>query len=205
MDGFATTALIRQGEGTQRRVPIIALTAHEAKSCREPCLRAGMNDILSKPYSLQECAELLLRWVEPTRVPPVDKSPSFPQASSHDNVLSLIDAKAVADLRQLRGAGRVDLYTELVGLFQTASRDAAVQLQTALQQRNLPAAGAVCHKFAASAANVGALVFARELRRLETTCAQGDHASARHKCDTLVAALPALIDELLRNQLRESA
>jgi CheY-like chemotaxis protein len=35
MDGFSTTALIRQREGQVRRVPIVALTAHDAAGYRE--------------------------------------------------------------------------------------------------------------------------------------------------------------------------
>ena len=63
MDGFATTALIRQREGSVRRVPIVALTAHDAAGYRETCIEAGMDDLLSKPYTLPECAQLLRRWI----------------------------------------------------------------------------------------------------------------------------------------------
>jgi signal transduction histidine kinase/ligand-binding sensor domain-containing protein/CheY-like chemotaxis protein/HPt (histidine-containing phosphotransfer) domain-containing protein len=192
MDGFRAAALIRQGEGPQQRTPIIALTAHEAKNYRDSCRAAGMDDIMSKPYSLQQCAELLRQWIKR-------------ESPSNVEVLTRVDATAVAGLQNLRGAGRVDLYTELVDLFQAASREAVAQLEAALRADDLVAARAVCHKFASSAANVGALVFARDLRRLDKICEQGDHAAARQLCDTLVAALPALIDELLRRQIRQSA
>jgi signal transduction histidine kinase/ligand-binding sensor domain-containing protein/CheY-like chemotaxis protein/HPt (histidine-containing phosphotransfer) domain-containing protein len=192
MDGFMAAALIRQGEGMRRRTPIIALTAHDAKSYRDSCRTAGMDDIMSKPYSLQQCAELLRQWVR------VESSPKV-------EVLTRVDAAAVAGLRNLRGAGRVDLYTELVGLFQAASQNAVAQLESALRADDLAGARTVCHKFASSAANVGALLFARDLRLLDKFCEQGDHARARQLFATLVAALPALIDELLRHQVRQSA
>jgi signal transduction histidine kinase/ligand-binding sensor domain-containing protein/DNA-binding NarL/FixJ family response regulator len=193
MDGFRVAALIREGEGAQRRTPIIALTAHEAKNYRDACRDAGMDDILSKPYSLQQCADLLRQWVKP------GPERDVPQ------VLTRVDAAAVAGLQNLRGAGRVDLYTELVDLFQTASAHAVAQLESALRANDLAAARGVCHKFASSAANVGALAFANDLRLLDKTCEQGDHARARRLCATLVAALPALIDELQRRQIRQSA
>jgi signal transduction histidine kinase/ligand-binding sensor domain-containing protein/CheY-like chemotaxis protein/HPt (histidine-containing phosphotransfer) domain-containing protein len=192
MDGFRAAALIRQGEGTQQRTPIIALTAHDAKNYRDSCRAAGMDDIMSKPYSLQQCAELLSQWIQR-------------ELSSNVEVLTRVDATAVAGLQNLRGAGRVDLYSELVDLFQAASGDAVAQLESALRTDDLSAARAVCHKFASSAANVGAMAFARDLRRLDKLCEQGDHAAARQLCATLVAALPALIEELLRRQLRQSA
>ncbi len=63
MDGFATTALIRQRTGAGRHIPIIALTAHDRASYRETCRQAGMDDMLSKPCTLEECAQVLRRWI----------------------------------------------------------------------------------------------------------------------------------------------
>ncbi len=50
IDGFQATAAIREGErASGKHIPILALTAHAMAGDRERCLRAGMDDYISKP------------------------------------------------------------------------------------------------------------------------------------------------------------
>ncbi len=58
MDGFEATKRIR-AEATLKDVPIIALTALAMPGDREKCLKAGMNDYMSKPINLKELQTLL--------------------------------------------------------------------------------------------------------------------------------------------------
>ncbi|MCG9714060.1 ATP-binding protein [Shewanella insulae] len=64
MDGFHATAAIREGVGGRQfcAVPIIALTANAMKGDREHCMRAGMDDYLTKPLVLGDLKECLYRW-----------------------------------------------------------------------------------------------------------------------------------------------
>ena len=66
MDGYQTTAAIRDLEGALRRTPIIAMTANAMAGDREQCLAAGMDDYISKPVHLNAMEQALAKWVHAT-------------------------------------------------------------------------------------------------------------------------------------------
>jgi PAS domain S-box-containing protein len=63
MDGFTATAKIRAREGAGPQTPIIALTANALAEERDRCMRAGMDDFLSKPVRPEALAATIARWL----------------------------------------------------------------------------------------------------------------------------------------------
>ena len=68
MDGFEATRLIRREERAGHHLTIVAMTANAMVEDRERCLKAGMDDYLSKPVQSQGLADVLSRWL-PSRKP----------------------------------------------------------------------------------------------------------------------------------------
>ena len=217
-DGYETAKLMRNRDAASRRVPIVALTAHTPAQVLERCQAAGIDDVLSKPYTLEDCEQLLRRWIPRDAVaqPAARRDNSAllsttsgeaaaePGAAATD--LSKLDNATVVRLRGVAAPGRrTDLYSRLVELFRTGSATALRELQTALQGGDLTAARGICHKLKSSAANVGAMAFSEDVRRLEKLCAASDPAAAWSALERLRSAHPALIAELTALERKESA
>ncbi len=64
MDGFEATAVIRNpaSKVLDHSVPIIAVTANAMKGDRDQCIRAGMDDYLTKPLKKEDVSAVLLKW-----------------------------------------------------------------------------------------------------------------------------------------------
>ena len=60
MDGLEATQRLRELEnGTSRRIPIVAMTAHAMKGDRDRCLAVGMDEYVSKPVKKEELYRVL--------------------------------------------------------------------------------------------------------------------------------------------------
>jgi two-component system, sensor histidine kinase len=64
MDGFEATRAIRALGGERARVPIVALTAYGLIDPKQRYLDAGFDDLVVKPYTLEEIEAMLRRWLE---------------------------------------------------------------------------------------------------------------------------------------------
>ncbi len=69
MDGLEATKIIRKKETEERReessphIPIIALTAYSVPDDKEKCLKAGVDDYLTKPVSPSTLVDTLKKWL----------------------------------------------------------------------------------------------------------------------------------------------
>jgi signal transduction histidine kinase/ligand-binding sensor domain-containing protein/CheY-like chemotaxis protein/HPt (histidine-containing phosphotransfer) domain-containing protein len=183
MDGLEAAALIRRREGDSRRIPIIALTAHDAAEYRDLCLAAGMDDLLTKPYTLEACDGILQRWL-PERV------------SHSEEALTWIDPGSVAGIRRINSPTAPDLYGKLADLFGARLHGDLAELRAAIESGDLSAAARTCHRLKSSAANIGAVAFSMAIRKLERLCTENDVAGATDLFTTVAAAHPGLLRSL---------
>ena len=126
MDGFEATRTIRtREEGTDERIPIIAMTAHAMKGDRDRCLAAGMDQYISKPINMNQLYET------------VESAVPLVKNRSHE-VVSLLDMSEGIDKTRLlhQVDGDEALLDELVEIFVSDSPSTLKEIRTAIEQRD---------------------------------------------------------------------
>ena len=63
MDGYEATRRIRSG-GSNRAVPVVAISARIDPACRALCREVGMDDFIEKPINRQRLVSVLKRWFQ---------------------------------------------------------------------------------------------------------------------------------------------
>lgn len=80
MNGFDTSLVIRKKLGLN--IPVIALTANISPGIKENCIKAGMNDIISKPFQPEELLEKIIKSLQnrDLTIIPTEKSNEIKQS-----------------------------------------------------------------------------------------------------------------------------
>jgi len=169
MDGLTATAELRRREQNAggARLPIIALTANTMEGDRERCLAAGMDDFLSKPFSQQQLAALLKRWLALHVLPESDRR--------EGSRLPLIDP---AVLRNIAALARPGLLDSMIELYMQHSPPLITAIELAAASRQLEALQVALHTFKSSTANLGGLRLATLTKECEVLVREGGVAKA---------------------------
>ncbi|NHZ44528.1 response regulator [Massilia aquatica] len=201
MDGFAATAEIRRHErecGRARTLPIIAITANALQGDQEACLAAGMDDYLSKPFTQQELATVIGRWItlplpasahhdERPAAPPVPPAPlakPAPKAPApapalaapaHGAVLragapprDAINRHALENIRALSKERGDALVQRVVTAYVDDTPQHLKTLRQAIAGVDPGNLRKIAHSLKSSSANVGAETLAQMCKDMET-------------------------------------
>lgn len=164
MDGYQATRLIRASKTMSfSQIPIIALTAGALKGDKERCLKAGMNDYLSKPFTRKELQEKLKLWLEGEQMIAIQSTASAVASNAESPAL---DAACLETLRELGDGTDVVILEIGESLIRSLPSEIA-ELKSSFQQNNLRRIREIAHKSKAGCAGFGAIVLAGILEQLE--------------------------------------
>jgi two-component system sensor histidine kinase/response regulator len=154
LDGYEATARIRAAEPEDRHIPIVAMTAHAFAGDRERCLKAGMDDYLSKPLRGEDLDAVLERWLaQPVQNGLVD--------GARTEVIRSFDAGLIA---------------KLVDIFERTTPPLLDELRGAVERGEETTVRQLAHKLRGSSETVGAQRLSELARQLEL--GEGTEAAA---------------------------
>jgi CheY-like chemotaxis protein/HPt (histidine-containing phosphotransfer) domain-containing protein len=207
MGGLEATTSIRERErGTGRHVPIIAMTAHAMKGDRERCLRAGMDDYVSKPVRPSELYAALERAVPRAGLAEGARAEGpTPTTAAHHREAAAGSGSVIDRARLLaRLEGDAGLLEEIVRLYHETCPQLMQELRAAAAERDSQALCRTAHTLKGMVDNFGLPSVTQAFLALETMGREGG-------LDGLEAAMEAAIreisrlDEALINLLRSNA
>ncbi|SDC90978.1 Signal transduction histidine kinase [Massilia sp. PDC64] len=173
MDGFAATAAIRREEreaGRGRVLPIIAITANALQGDREACLAAGMDDYLSKPFSQQEIAAVIGRWMALPLAATVhhdDEPPRLPPESVEVIQRAVINRVALDKIRALSRDRGDALVQKVIAAYVDDTPQQLRTLRSAIDGLDTGNVRRIAHTLKSASANVGAEALAALCKELE--------------------------------------
>jgi PAS domain S-box-containing protein len=173
MDGFeATRAIRRQEENTGVRIPIVALTAHALQGDRDLCLAAGMDDYLSKPFTIEQLRTVLDRWLPFSSQPTQVDLPQTPIAPSPTSALqpdqSPVDPKSWDSITNLQRSGQPDLLAKVISLYLKDSQGLVDKILAAAQGKDFASLRDSAHSLKSRSATLGAWHVADLCKQLES-------------------------------------
>lgn len=211
MDGYGATDAIRR-HPTLAQTPVIALTAHAMSGDAEACLKAGMDDYLSKPIADDQLYRTLLRWLPGEATTDVDVAHSATGSAATAETdeadalpgglpASLPGVDVAQGLRYV--ANKPALYRRTAARFRARYADGADELQQLLDAGRTTEAHRWAHSLKNLAGTLGAEALrarAYEVERALAPAAEPDSAGAAAQPDTaeLTAELARVLDSLAR-------
>ncbi|WP_126979188.1 hybrid sensor histidine kinase/response regulator [Frigidibacter oleivorans] len=175
MDGLEATRRIRSGMA-QPGVPVVALTAQAAPERVREFLDAGVDEVITKPATIDALARLIRRVL-------AESSQAAGAGEGGEEAGADVGADAAEDagdavFAQLAADLGPDFLSGMVARFGADGEDALARIAAALAARDLAAAADLAHRLAGSAAALGRTGLHRLLCRQEDAARAGDHRTA---------------------------
>ncbi|MDM8553634.1 response regulator [Desulfococcaceae bacterium HSG7] len=187
IDGYETTRQIKNLQSTI--FPIIAMTAQATSGERDRCLKAGMDDYVSKPIDPEILFAVLIKWIKPHSEMSVDSDRILSSLDSNERVrkdknemsidrdlplmeINLPGIDSESGVRRL--AGNRKLYQKMLYDFCEDYTDTADAVKKALYKGKTEYLTQLLHRLKGEAGNMGAMELHDAAQKLESGITQNE-------------------------------
>lgn len=186
MDGLEATRTIRATIPQERQPKIVAVTANAMKQDRDICLASGMNDYISKPFSLEELIEALEKaapvavkekfdYKRVTKI--VTTKPEVNSNFEEATIKSRLDRTSLKSLSEMLGDD-IETLLELLAAYKDSSPELIEAMEIHLKNENAMGLKSAAHTLKAPSAQVGAVHLANLCQQLENMGSSKDFLNA---------------------------
>ena len=173
IDGLEAAMRIRaleartgQWANHKERTPIIALTAHALIEVRERCLRAGMDDFLTKPFNEAQLGEALRRWLTPVERAP-QPAPQRIETEALPAPTAVLDTSVFSGIRAFEGANGAARLSRIFARFLEEAPALVGNIRTMHAEENCASVARSAHSLKSSSAALGALQLSARCATIE--------------------------------------
>lgn len=161
IDGYEAARIIREKEKASRspdsRIPIVALTAHTTEGDRKRCHDAGMDDYLTKPYTMHQLRGAISRFLPVEDLPGSRGTKGVRLPSENTEIAKAsIDHRALEQLRGLPVEKDLDLLTKVIQIYLKEASKQLNILRSAVSENDIDAVETAASKLRSSSCNLGA-------------------------------------------------
>jgi CheY-like chemotaxis protein len=177
MDGIEAIGIIRKLGGKYESVPVIALTANAIQGSKDMFLANGFNDFISKPISLKELNNALIKWLPPEKVNEI--KPDTESKTIEKTQENFLDALSRVDginteIAMECFSGMEDIYRDTFELFYRKIMNECEAMSGYLNSGNIHYFSISVHAIKSTLSTVGAMNLSEMAFKLEMASKNGD-------------------------------
>jgi two-component system, sensor histidine kinase and response regulator len=192
MDGFQATKAIRKTEeGTNKRIPIIALTGSADAEGRAKCLDSGMDEVLIKPVAPNKLMEVIDRFLKGEKT---EKQQRITQTilKPDASVVAATPLRDPVDFEELKKSCGVDVAHDIIVVYLSAAETLLGGLREARESRDAVALAALSHQLRGSSQAVGAQEMVTLSDKLSAHARKNSWIEAKETIESLIYSFSRL-------------
>ncbi len=198
MDGFTASREIRRNEAEcgKERVPIIALTGDVQMGVREQCQAAGMDDYVSKPFSMDALRKVMGKFLQSGIIARQAMEEEAEQDEDTQEK-SLLDQGRLDMIRSLQRPDMPNFLKKIIVLYQQTSPALLRTIRDAVSSGDSVNLYEAAHSLKTASANLGAVELSVICKELEDLGHHKQSEAARELLDDLEESFQKTLDALL--------